>query len=121
MPENPVPEGRTSLAQRGSAGKSGTNDSSPGGTTEFSRTHFSHAAQSQEKTRASALRHVGVRLLRIYEMASSFQASWRDEMPENPVPEGRPSLAQRASAGKSERNDSSPAGTTEFSHTHFSP
>jgi hypothetical protein len=34
MPENPVPEGRTSLAQRGSAGKNGTIDSSPGGTTE---------------------------------------------------------------------------------------
>jgi hypothetical protein len=38
---NPAPEGRTSLAQRFSAGKSGKKDSSPGGTTEFSRTLFS--------------------------------------------------------------------------------
>jgi hypothetical protein len=33
-----APEGRPSLAQRFSAGKTGANDSSPGGTTEFSRT-----------------------------------------------------------------------------------
>src|ERR1035441_1123166 len=36
--ENAAPEGRPSLAQRFSAGKSGKKDSSPGGTTEFSRT-----------------------------------------------------------------------------------
>src|ERR1019366_80949 len=41
--EIPAPEGRPSLAQRFSAGKSGTNDLSPGGTTEYSR---SRAAQS---------------------------------------------------------------------------
>src|ERR1039457_6247686 len=39
--ESPTPEGRPSLAQRFSAGKSATNDSSPGGTTEFSRTVLS--------------------------------------------------------------------------------
>jgi hypothetical protein len=32
-----------------------------------------------------------------------------------PAPEGRTNLAQRFSAGKSRRNDSSPGGTTEFS------
>jgi hypothetical protein len=53
-------------------------------------------------------------------MRASFQASWWDEMPENPAPEGRTSLAQRASAGKSGTNNSSPGGTTEFSRTHFS-
>ncbi len=37
------------------------------------------------------------------------------ELSENPAPEGRPSLAQRFSAGKSGINDSSPGGTTEFS------
>ena len=44
---NPAPEGRPSLAQRFSAGKSGKKDSSPGEPalsevegTEFSRTHF---------------------------------------------------------------------------------
>ncbi len=36
-----APEGRTNLAQRFSAGKSGRNNSSPGGTAQFSRTHFS--------------------------------------------------------------------------------
>jgi len=36
--ENPAPEGRTNLAQRFSAGKSGKNELSPGGTTQFSRT-----------------------------------------------------------------------------------
>src|SRR5208282_2331594 len=40
----PAPEGRPSLAQRFSAGKSGTNDSSPGGTTEFARTRMSSLA-----------------------------------------------------------------------------
>ena len=49
MPENPAPEGRTSLAQRGSAGKSGANDSSPGGTTGFSLTHFSRAVTIPRK------------------------------------------------------------------------
>ena len=44
--ENPAPEGRTSLAQRFSAGKSGKNELSPGGTTQFSRTHFSAAIRS---------------------------------------------------------------------------
>ena len=39
--ENAAPEGRTNLAQRFSAGKSGKGDLSPGGTTQFSRTHFS--------------------------------------------------------------------------------
>ena len=39
--ENAAPEGRTNLAQRFSAGKSGKSDLSPGGTTQFSRTHFS--------------------------------------------------------------------------------
>jgi len=32
---NPAPEGRPNLAQRFSAGNTGTHDSSPGGTTEF--------------------------------------------------------------------------------------
>src|SRR5208282_2742613 len=41
--ENSAPEGRTNLAQRFSAGKSGKSDLSPGGTTQFSRTHFSAA------------------------------------------------------------------------------
>jgi len=50
---------------------------------------------------------------------TSFQASGRDETPENPAPEGRTSLAQRDSAGKSGKKDSSPRGTTEFSRTHF--
>src|SRR5712692_605175 len=36
---------------------------------------------------------------------------------ENPAPEGRSSLAQRFSAGKLRRHDSSPGGTTEFSRT----
>ena len=44
--ENAAPEGRTNLAQRFSAGKSGKNDLSPGGTTQFSRTHFSAAIRS---------------------------------------------------------------------------
>src|ERR1039458_9174251 len=35
-------------------------------------------------------------------------------MSENPAPEGRPSLAQRFSAGLSGRNDSSPGGTAEI-------
>ena len=39
--EHPAPEGRSSLAQRFSAGKSVTNDSSPGGTAQFSRTLMS--------------------------------------------------------------------------------
>jgi hypothetical protein len=37
----PAPEGRSSLAQRFSAGKSVTNDSSPGGTAQISRTLMS--------------------------------------------------------------------------------
>src|ERR1039457_2916111 len=41
-------------------------------------------------------------------------------MSRNLAPEGRSNLAQRFSAGKSERNDSSP-GTTEFSRTLLSP
>jgi hypothetical protein len=41
MPEHRAPEGRSSLAQRFSAGENGRNDSSPGGTTQFSRAHFS--------------------------------------------------------------------------------
>ena len=44
--ENAAPEGRTNLAQRFSAGKSGKSDLSPGGTTQFSRTHFSAAIRS---------------------------------------------------------------------------
>ncbi len=36
--DNTAPEGRPNLAQRFSAGKSGKNDLSPGGTTHFSRT-----------------------------------------------------------------------------------
>jgi hypothetical protein len=40
---------------------------------------------------------------------------YRGERPlKNPGPEGRPSLAQRFSAGKSRKDDSSPGGTTEF-------
>src|ERR1019366_2189233 len=35
-----APEGRTNLAQRFGAGKSGKNDLSPGGTTQFSRSSF---------------------------------------------------------------------------------
>src|SRR6266446_6562326 len=38
LSERPAPEGRSSLAQRFSAGDAGRNDSSPGGTTEFSPT-----------------------------------------------------------------------------------
>jgi hypothetical protein len=45
--ENAAPEGRTNLAQRLSAGKSGKNDLSPGGTTQFSRTHFTAAVTAQ--------------------------------------------------------------------------
>ena len=41
--ENPAPEGRTTLAQRFSAGLSGRNDASPVGTTQFSRTFYSPA------------------------------------------------------------------------------
>ena len=37
------------------------------------------------------------------------------------APEGRLTIARRFSAGKSEREDSSPGGTTESSRTHFSP
>ena len=43
--ENAAPEGRTNLAQRFSAGKSGKSDLSPGGTTQFSRTRFSAAIE----------------------------------------------------------------------------
>jgi len=43
-----------------------------------------------------------------------------NQLSENPAPEGRSRLAQRFSAGKSGRNDSSPGGTTEFSHAHCS-
>src|ERR1019366_7903920 len=50
--ENAAPEGRPSLAQR--AGKGRKKDSSPGGTTEFSRTRFSAAAGFE--IRPSALR-----------------------------------------------------------------
>jgi hypothetical protein len=39
----------------------------------------------------------------------------------NPAPEGRPSLAQRFSAGKSGKKDSSPGGKAEFSRTLFRP
>jgi len=55
MPDNPVPEGRTSLAQRASAGKNGTNDSSPGGTPEFSRYSSGAVAQFRLSSRASVL------------------------------------------------------------------
>src|ERR1039457_6312080 len=44
---NPAPEGRPSLAQRFSAGKSGKKDSSPGGTAEFSRTIFTAGSGAQ--------------------------------------------------------------------------
>jgi cold shock protein len=44
--ETAAPEGRPNLAQRFSAGKSGPNDSSPGGTAEFSRTR--HAFISRQ-------------------------------------------------------------------------
>src|ERR1039458_7441768 len=44
--QNRAPEGRPNLAQRFSAGENGRNDSSPGGTTEFSRTLFSAAIRS---------------------------------------------------------------------------
>jgi len=43
-------------------------------------------------------------------LSSSYQG-----MLEKPAPEGRPSLAQRFSAGKGGKNDSSPGGTTELS------
>ena len=46
--ENAAPEGRTNLAQRFSAGKSGKSDLSPGGTTQFSRTHFSAGRRTKE-------------------------------------------------------------------------
>jgi uncharacterized membrane protein len=45
-------------------------------------------------------------------LSSSYQG-----MLEKPALEGRPSLAQRFSAGKGGRNDSSPGGTTELSST----
>src|ERR1035438_1370853 len=51
---HPAPQGRPSLAQRFSAGKSGTHDSSPGGTTEFSLTLFSAAVTLLLLTAASA-------------------------------------------------------------------
>ena len=47
----PAPEGRTNLAQRFSAGKSGTSDSSPGGTAEFSRTYFSPSGRGHASDR----------------------------------------------------------------------
>ena len=51
-------------------------------------------------------------------LRTHFRALQRSRMSENPALEGRPSLAQRFSAGKSGRNDSSRGGTTEFSaHT----
>src|ERR1019366_8174250 len=48
-----------------------------------------------------------------------FRTVWWNQTQENAAPEGRPSLAQRFSAGKSGSNDSSPGGTTEFSRTHY--
>src|SRR5450759_3894480 len=50
-----------------------------------------------------------------------FRTVWRNQAQENAAPEGRPNLAQRFSAGKSGKKDSSPGGTTEFSRTRFSP
>ena len=55
--ENAAPEGRTNLAQRFSAGKSGKNDLSPGGTTQFSRTHFSAAVSSPKSEAPLGARH----------------------------------------------------------------
>src|SRR5450759_4299517 len=49
-----------------------------------------------------------------------FWTVWWKQAQENAAPEGRPRLAQRFSAGKSGRNDSSPGGTTESSRTLFS-
>jgi hypothetical protein len=46
-----------------------------------------------------------------------FSSNPLERIIEVPAPEGRPSLAQRFSAGKSGRNDSSPGGTTQFSRT----
>src|ERR1019366_2535563 len=47
-----------------------------------------------------------------------FRTVWWNQAQENSAPEGRPSLAQRFSAGKSGRNDSSPGGTTDvLTHT----
>src|SRR5208282_1341083 len=46
--ENKAPEGRTNLAQRFSAGKSGKNDLSPGGTTQFSRKPFRGCASKTD-------------------------------------------------------------------------
>src|ERR1035441_3825971 len=52
---------------------------------------------------------------------TGFRATGWDGAPQNPAPEGRPTLAQRFSAGDSGTHDSSPGGTTEFSRTLFSP
>jgi len=46
---NPALEGRTNLAQRFSAGKSGKNELSPGGTTQFSLTAGTPALASESK------------------------------------------------------------------------
>src|ERR1035437_7423995 len=46
-----------------------------------------------------------------------FRTVWWNQAQENAAPEGRPSLAQRFSAGKSGKKDSSPGGTTEFSRS----
>ncbi len=63
--ENPAPEGQPSLAQRVSAGESATNDSSPGGTTEFSRTLFRPRQTSfgRVKARRTLLFMLGIALL----------------------------------------------------------
>ncbi len=52
--ENSAPEGRSSLAQRFSAGKTGRNDSSPSGTTELSCEIFKEAIRAPLSWRAFA-------------------------------------------------------------------
>jgi hypothetical protein len=47
-------------------------------------------------------------------MKTKRKTKRRTGEPENPAPEGRPRLAQRFSAGKARRRDSSPGGTTQF-------
>src|ERR1035441_1837585 len=62
MAGNPAPEGRPSLAQRFSAGKSGKKDSSPGGTAEFSRTLFGAGFSQAGRPRHTAPIYCGMAL-----------------------------------------------------------
>jgi hypothetical protein len=108
--ENAAPEGRPNLAQRFSAGKSGRVDSSPGGTTEFSRT--------PRKRQTNELKYLFfITLSQTIIFQEPYRTVWCNQAQKNPAPEGSLLIAQRFSAGKSRRVDSSPGGTTEFSRT----